>query len=54
MDEPVFVVDLDRYNDGEDGLVGPFYSRTNAQIYIDSIADKHIREWATTRLINKP
>lgn len=45
----IFVVDLERHNDGEDGLVGPFASRVHAEIYVAAIADEFVRKYATIR-----
>lgn len=45
----MIVVDLKRHYDGEDGLVGPFNSRDEAQSYIDGLTDRFVREYAAIR-----
>lgn len=48
------VVDLKRHNDGEDGIVGTFHSRTAAQLYVDGITDQFVARYATIRPIHQP
>lgn len=45
----MIVVDLKRHYDGENGLVGPFNSRDEAQSYIDGLPDRFVREYAAIR-----
>lgn len=49
-----FVVDLERHNDGKDGLVGPFHDPVAAQAYIDRIPERLVRDYAVIRPINRP
>jgi hypothetical protein len=50
----MFVVDLERHNDGEGGLVGPFTSRVEAETYVAGIASDFMRKYATIRPIEEP
>jgi hypothetical protein len=50
----MFVVDLARHHDGQDGLVGPFESHDLAKNYIDSLTDGFVRRYATIRPIHAP
>lgn len=46
----MFVVDLKRHNDGEDGLVGPFHSRDAAEAFVATLDNKFgLRDWACVR-----
>lgn len=48
----MIVVDLERHNDGEGGLVGPFDSRQAAEEYIALLSDDFARRWATIRTVS--
>lgn len=50
----MFVVDLKRHYDGEDGLVGPFYLRQNAEAYVATLTDNFVRKYATVRNVDQP
>lgn len=54
MSGELFVVDLERHNDGENGLVGPFASHAEAESYVAGIASDYMRKWATIRPIEEP
>lgn len=45
----MYVVDLERHNDGEDGLVGPFQNRAMADLFVATIKSDFIRKYATIR-----
>lgn len=45
----MYVVDLARHNDGEEGLVGPFGTRPAAEYFIESLEDKFVQRYATIR-----
>jgi hypothetical protein len=45
----MFAVDTKRHNDGEEGLIGPFYSRQSAEEFIRGMADNYERKWAIVR-----
>lgn len=45
----MFVVDLERHSDGEDGLFGPFDSREEAVKFVDSVKSDFVRRYATIR-----
>lgn len=50
----MFVVDTQRYNDCDEGLVGPFDTEQRALDYIATIPNKHDRNWAAVRPITPP
>lgn len=48
----MIVVDLERHNDGESGLVGPFDSRQAAEEYI-ALQSDFVRRWARIRPVSE-
>lgn len=50
----MFVVDLKRHYDGEDGLVGPFCVRQDAEAYVATLTDNYVRKYATVRGVDQP
>ncbi|ABD58550.1 hypothetical protein PBI_PIPEFISH_53 [Mycobacterium phage Pipefish] len=47
------VVDLERHNDGESGLVGPFEDRDAAERFIAGIPSEFERRYATVREVQR-